>query len=227
MNGPQAALPGGSGVQELIDRLRQDGKQAGEAEAAALLEEAKHEAARIIETATTAAERSEHQAAEAIAAREQAALNALKMAARDTILELKGTIAHSFERYLRHLVGDITADPGFIKTLVLVLAGEAAEKHITDQQALIRIRRNLLTEEHLGEAGSQLVGALASDMLRAGITLVGDDTVPGGARVQLVKGDLEIDLSDGAITALLARHLLPRFTDLLEGDEESDAEDAD
>ena len=41
--------------------------------------------------------------------------------------------------------------------------------------------------------------------------------VHGGARVQVVGDDLEIDLSDEAVSALILRHLLPRFRAILEG----------
>jgi V/A-type H+-transporting ATPase subunit E len=54
-------------------------------------------------------------------------------------------------------------------------------------------------------------------MLREGLTLVPDSEIEGGARVRLVQDQLEIDLSDRAISRLIAQRLLPRFRAILDG----------
>jgi V/A-type H+-transporting ATPase subunit E len=53
-------------------------------------------------------------------------------------------------------------------------------------------------------------------MLREGLELLPADDVAGGARVRLVGQDLEIDLTDTAVTRLLLKHLLPRYRDIVE-----------
>jgi V/A-type H+-transporting ATPase subunit E len=69
------------------------------------------------------------------------------------------------------------------------------------------------------EEGKLAILGLASDMLREGLELVSDRDVQGGARVRLVKDKLEIDLSDRAVTQLIAARLLPRFQAIVAGAE--------
>jgi V/A-type H+-transporting ATPase subunit E len=54
-------------------------------------------------------------------------------------------------------------------------------------------------------------------MLRDGVELIPANGLHGGARVRLVGEQLEIDLSDVAITHLLCQTMLPRFRRILEG----------
>jgi V/A-type H+-transporting ATPase subunit E len=55
-------------------------------------------------------------------------------------------------------------------------------------------------------------------MLKDGVTIAAEpNRKRTGMRVQIAGEDVEIDLSDAAVSDLLAQHLLPRFRDLLEG----------
>jgi V/A-type H+-transporting ATPase subunit E len=54
-------------------------------------------------------------------------------------------------------------------------------------------------------------------MLREGVEIIPSREVPGGVRVRVVGEDLEIDLTDGAVSKLLLKHLLPRYKSILEG----------
>jgi len=60
---------------------------------------------------------------------------------------------------------------------------------------------------------------ISGNMLREGVELIPSSSVPGGARVKLVGEDLEIDMTDDAISRLLLKHLLPRYKSILEGAE--------
>ncbi len=60
---------------------------------------------------------------------------------------------------------------------------------------------------------------ISSEMLREGVEIIPDSDVPGGARVRVVGENLEIDLTDDAISALLLKHLLPRYRRILDGSE--------
>jgi V/A-type H+-transporting ATPase subunit E len=71
----------------------------------------------------------------------------------------------------------------------------------------------------LRDLGKQTILSLSSDMLREGVELIPSSSVEGGAKVRLVGEQLEIDLSDKAISKMLADHLLPRFQAILTGAE--------
>ena len=47
--------------------------------------------------------------------------------------------------------------------------------------------------------------------------IIPSSEVEGGARVRVVGEDLEIDLTNEAISKLLLKHLLPRYRAILEG----------
>ena len=56
-------------------------------------------------------------------------------------------------------------------------------------------------------------------MLREGVDLKPSEDMSGGIRIQMVGEDLEIDLSEKAISELLLEFLLPRYRAILSGAE--------
>jgi V/A-type H+-transporting ATPase subunit E len=54
-------------------------------------------------------------------------------------------------------------------------------------------------------------------MLREGVDLKPSDSIGGGIRIRLVGEDLEIDLSDKAISELLLQTMLPRYRTIVSG----------
>ncbi len=218
MNAPNESRP--LGVQELIDRIREEGVRAAREEAERIVKEAERRAAALVAEARREADALRAQAHEDIEAEKAAAEEALKLSARDTILHLETQVIHAFERFVRRLVSKATCDECFIRDLVLVLAGRAVEEFIHDRQIQIFVSEVLLSDkpdERLREAGRQTILSLASDMLREGVELVPADDLHGGVRVRLVDDQMEIDLSDEAVARLLSARLLPRFRNLLEG----------
>jgi V/A-type H+-transporting ATPase subunit E len=104
-----------------------------------------------------------------------------------------------------------------LRDMILVLAGKAAEDLIKDQEAQILVPERL-TEEAPPEPEQSLqrtAEALAADVLRKGIELIPSNQVRGGARVRLVDDDLEIDLTDEAISEMMLNLLLPRYRKIL------------
>lgn len=208
-----------SGVQQLISRIRDEGVQAGQAEADQILKDAKAQAANIISEAKADAAATREKATAEIESEKTAALEALRLAARDTTLELRSSITSGFESYVKRLVSAQTADEEVVKCIVLVLAGHAVEEFIKDKDLLVRVSDTLFERGDRSDPkrARQTVLEMTSEMLREGIELAPASDVHGGARVQVVGDDLEIDLSDEAVSALILRHLLPRFRAILEG----------
>lgn len=211
-----------AGVQQLIDRIREEGVRAARAEADQILHAARQEAATLLEEAHRDADAARTQAHREIEAHRAAADDALRLAVRDTVLDLQAKVKQRFEEFLQRLVVTKTSDRDLIRSLVLVLAGKAAGEFIGDREVEVRIS-SALVDGHTGPLFPQetklAILGLSSEMLRAGIELVGDDTIRGGARVRLRGEQLEIDLSDRAISRLLAQRILPRFQAILAGQE--------
>lgn len=143
----------------------------------------------------------------------------LRLAARDSVLDLKARVMSRFEEFVKRLVVSATRDKDLVRDIVLVLAGHAAEEFVQNQEIKVRVSRSLLqgiTEPEFKEEGMLAILGLSSDMLREGIELISDDEVAGGARVSLIHDRLEIDLSDRAVSRLIAQRLLPQFKAILE-----------
>ncbi len=211
-----------SGVQELIDRIRDQGVQAAQTEADRVLRDARQQAQEIVARAKAEADAAQAKAREEIEAYRQASLDALRLAARDTVLDLEARVLARFEEFVKRLVVSATRDRELVRSIVLVLAGHAAEEFIQDKEVEVRISSSLLegpTGPVFKEEGKLAILGLSSDMLREGLVLVPDSEIEGGARVRLVKDKLEIDLSDRAIARLISQRLIPRFKAIMEGAE--------
>ncbi|PKN62726.1 MAG: hypothetical protein CVU57_22990 [Deltaproteobacteria bacterium HGW-Deltaproteobacteria-15] len=209
-----------SGVNELIGRIRDQGVQAGKQEAARILQEARAEAAKIVAEAEAESRALREKTHTEMEAYKAAALESLRLSARDTVLQLKRKVASSFEVFVSRLVTSATRDEELIKAIVLVLAGHAAGEFIKDKEIQILINDAILSgkaDPKLRERGKQTILALSSDMLREGIELIPGRQENGGARVRLVKDKLEIDLSEKAIARMLYQQILPRFRAIVEG----------
>jgi V/A-type H+-transporting ATPase subunit E len=206
-----------SGVKQLIERIRDEGVQEALEEAARILTEARAQAARIVSDAKAEAAARKKEAETAIETERTAAIEALRVAARDTGLELRTAVLAAFEEHVHRLVTDVTTDTDMLRDMILVLAGKAAEDLIKDQEAQILVPERLTEEAppELEQFLQRTAEALAADVLRKGIELIPSNQVRGGARVRLVDDDLEIDLTDEAISEMMLNLLLPRYRKIL------------
>lgn len=216
-----------SGVEALIERLREQGVEAGRAEADAIVAEARRRAAQIVHEA-------EAQAAELIEAarKETRALQtggeeALRIAMRDTVLRLKVELTERFSAEVRRLIAVAMDQEAFLKQLILEVAGRAREEAGVDAGEAVRVllpralvgleelRRNPL---ELREGSlSHFVLSLAGNVLAKGMSfgVAGEDG--RGICLYLKDKDVTIDLTDEKVAALLLQHLQPRFRAILEG----------
>jgi V/A-type H+-transporting ATPase subunit E len=212
-----------SGVQDLIARIRDDGVQAGRQEAEQLLADAQRQAARLLEDARAEVEQMRQKARAEIQTEETAALEALKLAARDTGLRLEAEVVSAFESCVKRLVSPVAHDGSVIRALLLVLAGHAVEEFVKDEEIQVLVSDLLFKEAdespELKERVRQEVLGITGEMLREGVELIPSSEVEGGARVRLVGENLEIDLTEAAIHRVLMKHLLPRFRGIFEGNE--------
>ncbi|MCI0667870.1 MAG: hypothetical protein L0Y43_07430, partial [Methylococcaceae bacterium] len=164
------------GVQELIDRIRDQGVAAARESADRILQDAQGKAAKLLSDARDDAARMRETAEREIEAYRSAANEALKLSARDTVLQLKSRIASAFESFVQRLVTTATRDEEFIRSLVLVLAGHSVDEFVKDKEIQILLSEAILTgrsDERLRAVGKQAILSLSSDMLREGIELLG------------------------------------------------------
>ncbi len=227
MNERQTSDPGvSSGVEALIERLRDEGVEQGREEARRIVADAESRASWMIEQAERDARAIREHAQEEARRLESSAREAIKVAARDTVLEMQSTLTHRFRGHLRWLVEETLSQDAFLQRLILELAARARADTPLEQEdrvefvlprdvvGLDELRRR---PEELREGSlSHVVVAMAREVLREGVDFtVGEHE--HGLRVRLVEHDMEIDITEATVAELLLEHLQPRFRAMLEG----------
>jgi V/A-type H+-transporting ATPase subunit E len=217
-----------SGVQELINRLRDEGVKAGQEKSDQVLREAQEQASRIVAQAKAEAEEILNKARSEIETERAAANDSLRVAIRDTELKMEAELKAGFAAHVKRLVSVELSDREFLRQIVLGIAGMAAgDKACEGQPVEVLLPQGLFEtderETRLTEKGQDrmrhLVLGISGDMLREGVDLKPSEDISGGIRIRLVGEDLEIDLSDQAISDLLLQNLLPRYQAIVTGAE--------
>ncbi len=217
--------PQASGVQELIQQLKDKGVGAGKKEAEAIVEEAHRKAAQIVAQAKAEAEQQQKKSRAVMEAERKAAEAALQSAYRDTVLRLVSALTSHFEDQVRRLVSRELQEEEVIRKLILEVAGQATPRDLGTQPAEILLPTELVGVEALRAKPEEVregtlthfVMEMSGAMLREGIELKPMAENTPGIRIRLVGQDVEIDLTEHAVADLLLKHLLPRYRAVLEG----------
>jgi V/A-type H+-transporting ATPase subunit E len=222
----QASLAS-SGVEALIERLREEGVASGRAAAQAIEAEARRQAAQIVQEAKEHAAQLVAGARRESHALQQGGEEALHIAMRDTVLHLKGQLMEQFSAEVRRLIAVAMDQEEFLRQLILEVAGRAREQAGVDTGQPVRVllpralvgldelRRNPL---ELSEGSlSHFVLSVAGNVLAEGVSFGVAEDDARGIRLHLEDKNVEIELTDEAVSALLLQHLQPRFRAILEG----------
>jgi V/A-type H+-transporting ATPase subunit E len=216
-----------SGVDALIERLRNDGVVAGQVEAENIIHDAHKRAERIVSEAQSNAQQLVNKAKADANEINHAAQDALKLATRDAMLKLRDTLLGTFSEEVGRVVGTQMADREFMSKLILALAGRVRDKTGLDESEniLLQLPEKIAgievlkkNPEELKEGTlSHLTAAIAADLLRNGVTLGVASDLGGGLFIKLIDEEMVIDFSDKTVAALLLEHIQPRFRALLQG----------
>jgi len=215
-----------SGVEALIQRLRQQGVAAGNHARDEIISRSEQEAARIIKEAKERAEKIVEDAQQEADRLQKAGEDALRIAGRDSVLRMRETVTNYFEERVKRLASTELEDPEFLRKLIVEVAkrvkneaavDEAEEIEVLIPQEVIGINELRDRPEELESKLSEYAKAIASAAWREGIVVSTMEQGGSGIRVRLLDDDLEIDLTDEAIAELLLKHLQPRFRAVLTG----------
>lgn len=191
--------PTGHGIESLIERLRSEGIDAGRQQAERFVAQAQQEIEALRADARREADDLLAQARERIRIEQDAALGAIRLAFRDSVLRLKEDFLQQFgERLHRRIQGEL-ADPDLLRRL------------------LVAVVQPLTADSPPGDADLE---ALACDgearMLAEGLLLLPGES-GSGLRIVLEASAIELHVTDEALTALMLEHLLPRVRRHLDG----------
>ena len=218
----QAPAAESAGVEILIARLRDEGIARGRIQAESLVAAAKQEATDIVAAAQRAAEGVAVKAKEEAGKLKAAGEDAIRLAMRDTMLSLEGDLINVFRNKLEGLVKGVLDDTAFLQRLILEVAGKTAP---STERAELLLPAEIVSLEDLQRKPEEakpgtlahFVLSLGGGMLREGVSLGVADGLQAGIRIKLADQNMQIDLTESAVSQLLLRHMLPRFRALLRG----------
>lgn len=214
-----------SGVEALIERLRDEGVNEGKARAEKILGDAEARAKWILSQAEEEAERVIRNAREEAKRTRTAAEEAMQVAARDALLSVKADLTNQFARKVRRLVSESVSKEEMLEKMILEVVGRMREQVGEDEAAEVILPRDVVGVDDLRRnIGDLKEGSLShfvleqtSDMLREGVRFGVSEDEQGGLRLALKDGEITLDITDNAVADLLLAHLQPRFRALLEG----------
>jgi len=214
-----------SGVKDLIARLKDEGVQAGRQKADKIVEEAQSRASKIVADAKAEAERLLKQAHTKNEADKVHANESLRVAVRDTEIELQSSLKKAFESHVKRLVSKEVQDEKFLRELLLAIVGSAAKQISHDQAVEALIPQHVLNANEkgvaVGDEGNErlrnFVRRGTGEMLRDGVDLKAASDFKGGIKVKLSGEDVVFDFSENALSDLMLKHLLPRYRAIVEG----------
>lgn len=209
------------GVQELIEKLRNQGVDSGRQEAGKIVSDAEAKAAELVAEAQKRAAAIVSKAREEADFITKAGKEALQLAERNAILELKDYLLEKFSDQIRAVVSHSMEGEKLLEAMILEVAGQnnlRGEKNIE-----VVLPRKVIGVDELRDnpkllkAGGLMEFAMkrASDMLGSGVVFKAGDT--SGVVFKLKDKDIQIELTDEAVSEVLLKHLQPRFRALLEG----------
>ena len=195
-------------LQQLTDKLYQEGLEKGRAEAESLVAEAEARAAKIVAEA-------EARAAKIVADAERKAEDVEKNAMTEIALAGKQAVAKIKSEIETLIVAKVTAegiksanlDPAFIKDMLLAVAANWNNGAKADLKAL-------LPEAKKAELGAAFDSA-AKALLAEGIEVGFSNDVKSGFKVGEKNGGYYISFSDESFEALLGGYLREKAAELL------------
>ncbi len=215
-----------SGVQELIDQIREKGVSKGEAEGTRIVSDAEQRAEWIIKQAQEEAETIKKNADKDARFVKEAGKDALSLAFRDIKLKLKDELSIQFSEQLRKLVEKELQDPDTLKALLI---SALSKTEIPDEPLTIVLPDRAKGVDELRqdpkslEQGAlvELVSNTAKEMLTQGVEVHLDKNsergIDSGLTFLLDGGKVSIEVTDKSLSSMLLQHLQPRFRAILEG----------
>ncbi|MBQ4497592.1 MAG: V-type ATP synthase subunit E [Spirochaetaceae bacterium] len=194
-------------LQELIDKIKKDGVGAAEASAQAIIADAEKRAEAIVAEAERKASESEKKAKAEAERLEKASIDAIKQAARNTILSFRDGI----NAELSALVQSETAkayDDKLLKTLI----PEVVKEWVKNPEASsISV---LLSEKDTAALSSSLTAALKGEIAK-GLEIKADSSLDAGFRISTKDGAAFYDFSAESVAALFSAYLNPKTAQIM------------
>lgn len=180
-------------IQDLVSSIRKEGVEAANAEAEAILAEAKKKADSIVSTAKNEAQQYKDTAEKEINILKESAEVSAEQAKRDAVLAFKTEIQGEFEKILKTKIGKELSGDGLGKLIRAAVAGENVADCVAE----------------VAEVSDALKSELAKE-IKDGLEIKPTKGVQTGFRLASKDGSGYFDCSDDGIMEML----MPYFRDL-------------
>lgn len=199
-------------LQQLTEKLYNDGLSKGKAEADALLNEAKQEAEKIISDAQAEASKIKEQAAKSADDAKRNANAEIELASRQTIARVKQTVENLV---VTKTIDDSTSkafdDVNFVKDLIKTAVEKISAN--TDQTPDLSVILPAAKEEEF----MTLVKKGMTEAFGQGIDVKFDRSIKSGFRIAEAKGGYQITFTDADFASLFKAHIRSKLVELLFG----------
>lgn len=183
-----------SSINGIIEKIKKDGVGKAEAEAARIIADAEKEKEKILKDAGDKAREITARAESGAEKLKANAETAIRQAARDVMLGLRGSIVSLFDSVVKREVG-AALDQGTIKKMI----EKAAEKFTPGEQTPIEA---VLSEKDKQDLEKIFTAALTKEMA-SGVTLSSSKEVSKGFRIGEKDSGVYYDFTDEAISEAL------------------------
>lgn len=193
-------------LQNLIDRIQQDGVEKAESQARAILDEARRKADAIVKSAEDTAKAKVAQAQRDADLFTERSIRAIGQAARDVVIAVERAVSTMLENTIRgEVAGALTTESvsRMIETAVTAYAGSG-------QTTL-----DILLEPEQQKAVLALARTRFAALLQKGVQIKADGSVVSGFRAVLSERHVEHDFTGDAVAQALGQVLRPHQADVL------------
>lgn len=194
-------------IQELIDRIKKDGVDAAETQAAAMLEAAKAEAEKIISDAQAQADKIIADAKSENEKTVKSGEDAIRQAGRNLLISFRESVTRELKAIVSDNVNAVYSSDAFAKLVVSAVESWTSNPESEDISVI-------LNSSDLAKLELALLSEMKSRML-SGVTLKANDNFDGGFRIAVNNGAVYYDYSAEAVTDMLSNYLSPKVTALL------------
>jgi len=191
-------------IQELTDKIRREGVEKGQAEAAQIIAQAKEQAAKIVADAKAQAEAIEQQSKKAAAELDQNTKSELKLYTGQALNALKSEIANVVsDKIVSQSVKGLTDDKNFLGQFTVALATEWAKK------------QDIVISTEDAEALKAYFAKEAKALLDKGVKIEKVNGKQTLFTVQPADGSYRVDFGKEELESYFKNFLRPQLIDML------------
>jgi len=197
-------------LQGLLEKIKTEGLEKAEVEKQKILDDAEKEAQKIIDKANNESESTRKKAEEDAGKFKKLADSAVKQAARDIMLKLKGEL----QKRLENVVHDLSSEsmtPEFMGEIIKEMASAFSKN---DSASDLKLEL-LVAPKDCEKLIVLLRGSLAKTFAETP-EVFSENDIGGGLKIGFKGSDVFFDFTDDAIADLVCAYVTPKLAELLE-----------